>query len=366
MRIIVLCLSPSRGGLELYALDELIKLKSLGHDCHAVVAADGYLAESLKKDSIPYSVIKTGLNRLPLISASRLKNIARDFNADILHFHWGKDLYLAALAKSMLGNNITLVHSRHMNYTRNKNDFFHRWFYNKIDLLLVGTKVLQNLAIRYLPIDESRIKLLYLGAAKPGKKMANCQQFFNSSFEKRKLNLAVFGRIEEGKGQHIVIDAVKKLLSESYDISLTMIGYTMDNDYKKALEDTVTNNKLAGHIQFKGFVENAASTMCCFDVVVLSTHCETFGLVLVEAMRAGVAVIGTNDGGVPEIIEDRLSGLLAEPRDVESMSAAIDCYYKDEEFRNNLASAGKNRADRLFATENHYPLLEELLLASIH
>lgn len=362
MRIVILCLSPSRGGLELYALDELRQLTLRGHHCLAVVSKNSYLNEVLINEDIPATTLDVSFARLPIFSALKLKKIIEEFNADIVHFHWGKDLYLAALAKVMSGYKVKLVHSRHMNYTRDKKSLFHRWFYNKIDLLLVGTNLLLQLARKHLLLADEKIKCLYLGTPEPENKTENCALLFTQeNFAKRRLNIAIFGRIEEGKGQHIVIQAIYKMLAAGKDISLTMIGHAMQKSYQQDLEQSIRHTKANEFIRFKEFLADAASFMPCFDLVILSTHCETFGLVLIEAMRAGVAVVGTNAGGVPEIIEDNVSGLLVEPRSVKSMQAAIEKLYNNPDLRAAFAKAGKLRADKLFSNEVHYPKLEEHL-----
>lgn len=360
MRIVVLCLSPSRGGLELYALEEIRQLIKRGHDCMAVVSPNSYLAAELEKENIPFDTLSLSFKRLPLLAATKLKNILNIFNATTLHFHWGNDLYLAALSKSLRKNTLSLVHTRHMNLTRNKKDIFHKWFYNKIDLLLVGTKLLQNDARRFLVLPAEKIKLLYIGVRAPILENKNCNQFFKDEvFKSRKLNLAIFGRIEEGKGQHLVVEAMRDMLIDKKDISLTMVGHTMDESYKNMLiNDIKENNEF---IQFKEFVNNAADCMSCFDVIILSTHCETFGLVLVEAMRAGVAVIGTNAGGVPEIISNNESGLLAEPRNSKSMFACIDKLYSSPDLLRKLSIEGKVKADTIFSDTLHYENLEREL-----
>ena len=362
MRVIILCLSPSQGGLELYALEEIMQLTEQGHKCLAVVTENGYLDTVLTKKGIAHATLAIRFKSLPLLAALQLKRIAEEFQADILHFHWGNDLNLAAICKSMMVGKIQLIHSRHMNYTRSKKDIFHRWFYNKIDLLLVGTKVLQEQALKFLPIPARSVKLLYLGTSKVATNKDQCGSLFNAdAFTNRALNIAVFGRIEEGKGQHIIIDAVKKSLKEDKDISLTMIGHTMDVSYQLALENNIESNSLSGFIRFLDFLDNATSYMSCFDVVVLSTHCETFGLVLIEAMRAGVVVVGTNAGGVPEIIEDGISGYLVEPRNVNDMQGAINKLYSSPDIRKKMAAAGKMRADTIFSNDVHYPKLEAFL-----
>lgn len=364
MKIAVLCLSPSRGGLELYALEEIRQLSKRGHECLAIVSPDGYLHSTLEKENIPFTTLKLSFKRLPLISAVKLNLILKEFNADILHFHWGKDLYLAAITKLMCGNKFKLVHSRHMHYTRNKKDIFHRWYYKQLDLLITGTKLLQELAKKFLVVKSEKIRQLYIGVAESKSTLPNCHQFYSEAgFVKRKLNLAVFGRIEHGKGQHVLINAMMEMIGDGKDISLTMVGHTMDKDYKNNLQQVIKDNHLEEYIQFKPFVENATDCMTCFDAIVLTTYCEMFGLVLVEAMREGVTVVGTNAGGVPEIINHKNCGLLVEPGNAKSMQDNIELLYNDPVLLKHLALNGKQRADEMFSDELHYKQLEQMLLS---
>ena len=97
--------------------------------------------------------------------------------------------------------------------------------------------------------------------------------------------------------------------------------------------------------------------MLCFDAVVLATKCETFGLVLPEAMRAGVAVIGSKCGGIPEIIKHEKTGLLFESEDVSDLTKQLSKLVSDEEFCKKLAKAD---ADKRFSEEKHFERLLKL------
>jgi glycosyltransferase involved in cell wall biosynthesis len=84
-------------------------------------------------------------------------------------------------------------------------------------------------------------------------------------------------------------------------------------------------------------------------------------LVLVEAMRAGVAVIGTDAGGVSEIIEHEQSGLLFEPGNVEQLAAYLRRLVDSSDYKISMAQHGKARADELFAEQKHFDELEQIL-----
>jgi len=280
---------------------------------------------------------------------------------DILHIHWNKDLNLAVLGKVFASRNIKLVYSRHMDITRNKHDLFHRWFYQHVDLLLANSKLVTQNCQKFLPMDKDAIQLLYLGVAAPSTATPDCSLFFTDSFPHRRLNIACFGRIEPYKGQHILVEAINALVNEGLDVSASIIGHVMDSDYAEKLKANITSNKLSSHIQFQGFVEKPIELMRCFEIVVLTTYQETFGLVLAEAMRASVAVIGTDAGGVPDIIEHEKSGLLIQPGSSESLATAIKQLYDDPAKLDKLSTQGKVRADEHFSDDIHFNKLKSIL-----
>ena len=133
----------------------------------------------------------------------------------------------------------------------------------------------------------------------------------------------------------------------------------MDNKYFKKLQNEIHDNKLESNVFYLGFHNQPTSIMPCFNAVVLATKCETFGLVLPEAMRAGVAVVGSDCGGVPEIILHEKTGLLFESENVDDLASQLEKLVNDPAFCQKLASEGKMDADERFSEEKHFAKLIE-------
>ena len=89
------------------------------------------------------------------------------------------------------------------------------------------------------------------------------------------------------------------------------------------------------------------------DVLVLPSFSESFGLVLIEALACGKPVIGSDVGGIKEIITPEV-GLLINPNDPKTIASAIDKMILDDKFRNNLASNARNRAKDFSKVEIPY------------
>ncbi len=363
MKILVLCTSPGLGGLELYAEREYQYLQQAGHDVYFVVARTGRLAQRNRKRSIPAFYLPRQSKLFPLINALKLARYIDVKDIDIIHMHWGKELNLAGLAKWFSRRKPILFYTRHMGITRSKKDFVHRFFYRQVNRVLTISKQVEKEVHAFLPLGREQVTLLYLGVADKTVEQVDCSGL-PESIKKSQFKIALFGRIEYGKGQHILIDAMAQLVSKKLDVSASLVGQVMDNRYFDKLKQSVIKYKLDKHVSHLGFVDNAMAVMPCFDVVVLLTYCETFGLVLVEAMRAGVAVVGTDAGGVPEIIKHEKTGMLIPAGDAVALAKVLTELYFDKELKQRLARAGKNRADRKFNEQQHFNKLEQLLMAN--
>ncbi len=366
MKVIELCLSDGVGGLELYAVRTAVALKRLGHHCVAVVRPGTMLAQRMADEGVEVVPLANRSRLLPLPAARRLAAIIDAQEADVLHMHWGKDLFLAALAKRLAKRPVRLVYTRQMALTRPKKDWYHRFVYGEVDLYLTITALLQEQARRFLPLPPEQIQLLYYGVRAPEPMEAARRTEVRRQLgvpEGVGLAIGLVGRVEEKKGQHLLVEAVRRLREEGLSIHATLIGPAMDEGYAEGLRRRVDELNLGDAVAFHGPHKNPIDIIGAFDVAVLATEMETFGLVLIEAMRTGVCVIGTEAGGVPEIIDDGETGLMFPPNDAEALSERLFALYRDPAHRRTLASAGKAKADRLFSEEEHYRTLERLLVS---
>lgn len=356
MKIAQLCLSPALGGLELYVARYYQWLRDQGHDALIIARPGSRLAERVG-DVQPLRVRN---KHLPLPAALRLARLTEAEGIDVLHVHWKYDLPLAAWAKRLARRPLKLAHSRHMVMPHAKHDPYHRFLYRHLDAFIAVTGQIQKQAQAQLPLPPERIFQLYPGAVAPT--ACDCEPFWRETgIERRKLMVGLIGRIKHFKGQHVLVEAVAQLAARGLDVGAVIIGHAMEEAYLRDLQQRVARQGLQDRIHFPGFHPQPAAIMGCFDVVALTTLEETFGLVLIEAMRAGTAVVGTNAGGVPEIIEDGADGLLVPPDDADSLAAALQRLYHDSALRERLAATGKARADRQFAEETQFAELTQLL-----
>ncbi len=138
--------------------------------------------------------------------------------------------------------------------------------------------------------------------------------------------------------------------------------------WRQAIEILINQAKkldVADRIIFQDFVSKPQQLMQLCDCVTLASAQETFGLVLPEAMRSGVAVIGSNSGGVPEIIEHGKTGLLFDSGNADDLYLQIEKLYLNPVFKQSIAQQGKQSADERFNNDLHFEQLEKHLKSII-
>ena len=227
----------------------------------------------------------------------------------------------------------------------------------KIDIIIAVTNLVKEQIEKFIPKDISpKIVTSYIGANTP-KLLSNEEK--DSLKKSLHINdefiVCIVGRIEEAKGQHIVLEAVESLRKSGIKIKTLVVGHFMNENYFNNLKNSYPNDI------FTGFVSNPTDFMQISDCLVLATKKETFGLVLIEAMKCGICVLGSNSGGPLEIIDDEKNGLLFESMNSDSLCKKLSLIIKNEELRKNLALNGKLKADEFFDSKKQFEEIKNIL-----
>ena len=353
-KILAICTSPDIGGLELY-FTRMVNY----YDNNSIYTISRRDSEIQKRIYCPgLSISKINIFNI-LFYVFKISKYINQNNIEVIHVSWSKDILFSVLIKIFCRRDISLIYYRQMKITRYKNDFYHSIIFRYIDLVLVITEKLKNEAERFYPISNDKIKLLTYGISCPSKiDISHKSKYFKEINLKPDLfTIGLFSRVDEQKGQHLVIEAIKKIQPD--EIQLLSIGHVMNQDYKSRLDKLIAENDLKGYIKFIDFIENPMSIMPYVDLVILPTFEETFGLVLAEAMIMNVPVIGSNAGGVPEIIEDGKNGLLFEPKNSDDLCKKILQMKKDKILRTNLSKKAKAFADYKYNYDLHFEKIKK-------
>jgi glycosyltransferase involved in cell wall biosynthesis len=133
------------------------------------------------------------------------------------------------------------------------------------------------------------------------------------------------------------------------------------------LDKLVEQTGMGEQVRFLGWVDDVRSVLSSWDVFVMPSLEEGFPIAALDAMAAGLPVVATSVGGVPELIEDGKSGWLVPPRDAEALASRLRPLLTNAELRHSLGAAGYARVRDHFSTsqmvERFTQLYDELLRA---
>lgn len=364
LNILELCFSRSAGGLELYMANISRALLERGHNVTAMVHPDGFLAGRLQGTGVPLFPLRNHLDYLDLFAAVKLARLIRNKRIDILHLHQSKDLSTAILARKMAGRG-KILFTQQMESSRRKRDLFHRWVYRSLEGLIAITRRIELQAKRNTAIPAERVYQLYYGI--------DLRRYFPNKILReswrelygigpRETVIGTVGRLEPGKGQQYFLSAAAEVKKRLNNLRFIIIGGETvgQHGFLEQLQKLSRRLGLENDVIFTGFVENVHELLNVLDVVVLATKKETFGLSLIEAMAVGVAPIGTNAGGVPEIIEHNRNGLLVPPLDAETLAEAMFKLAGDPGKRRRMAQAARKTVEEKFNIQEHLLRLEKI------
>jgi glycosyltransferase involved in cell wall biosynthesis len=359
LNILELCFSDGCGGLEHYAHRSINWLRNHGHSVQVLVGRETPLAHWLEDDNTPYQCMPRPSRTFPIYTALRVARTIERHDVDVIHIHSSRDLILAVLAKLFSQHSTGLVYSVHLRPRDSKRDPVHRRVYGGVDLLVANSKcVLEDVKLN-LPVSGMRCEFLYpgVGDIRP----VDCQKRRRQlGLPGAKFTVALFGRIEHDKGQHVLVQAAKHLLEQGVDVCVFIAGPVMDGEYLDALQRDIAASGLRDCGLTAEYISNTMDSMQCVDAVVLPTYNEAFGLVLIEAMNAGAVVIGANVGGVPEIIHDGYNGLLFQPGDSQGLARHIKALAQNTQLQERLIANGKQTVRKKFLEKEHYRQLVQL------
>ncbi|HEV2520745.1 MAG TPA: glycosyltransferase family 4 protein [Candidatus Acidoferrales bacterium] len=163
--------------------------------------------------------------------------------------------------------------------------------------------------------------------------------------------LLTVGRLdasEKYKGADTLISALPGILKTKPDISLVLVG---DGDDQPRLERLARDLNVSAHTRFlHGLTPD--QLFACYancDVFALPSRGEGFGLVFLEAMAHARPVIGGAHGGIPEIVEDGVTGLLVQHGDVEQLAQALESLLENPVRASEMGAKGRDRVAKLFS-----------------
>jgi glycosyltransferase involved in cell wall biosynthesis len=173
--------------------------------------------------------------------------------------------------------------------------------------------------------------------------------------------VSLFGNIQQWKGQITLAEASVELRKTYNRIRCVLFGEIIEQDYAEEIKRLIRAKGLEDVFLFGGYKSDVVNWMNASDVIVhASVKPEPFGRVLIEAMTIGKPVIGAGIGAVPEIIENKVSGLLFQPGDHEELRDRIDFLLSHPDEAERLGKNAACRVREVFDAQQQISAIESL------
>src|SRR3989344_4270829 len=315
MKILYGITKSNFGGAQRYVFDLARAAQERGHDVSVLCGGDGLLAPKLKAENI---------NVITLDKLERDISITKEISS----FFQIMKLYWKLTARSFKLKAVFTSHGWAFNEPRPGWQKILIKFFTWITILCahkticVSEKTKKD--VERWPFVKNKLVVIYNGISK----------FDLAEREDKSFIVGTIAELHRIKGLDILLTAWSKFIRK-HPARLLIVG---EGEESKNLENMAHNLGISGSVNFKGFVDNARSLLSSFDIFCMPSRSEAMPYTLLEAGLAELPVIATPVGGIPEIIESGINGVLVPPEDSEALFSTLILLAEDDALRKRLGT----------------------------
>lgn len=342
------------GGAEVLVAD---MIRSLSDQFRCVVACldgVGEIGESLRADGVPLTV----LDRQPGIDwkcSRRLRHWSGKQEVSLWHVHQCTPMFQAMLARLPFGNTPLLLteHGRHHpDLPSRKRSICHKLLLRKRDRLVAVGAATRDALIRSEGLPPQRVEVVYNGV--------DLTPFRDQNFARRtsvreELGLAaddhvaiLVARLDKIKDHPTAIRTLHRVRESLSAAKLVIVG---DGPERGGIESLIDELGLSESVKLLGTRRDVPRLLQAADTFVMTSLSEGIPLTIIEAMAAGLPIVSTNVGCIPEMITDNETGLLHACGDIVGLADSILRLARDERLRTTMTAAARQRAFEMFSRE---------------
>jgi glycosyltransferase involved in cell wall biosynthesis len=349
------------GGAEKHLLDVLDGLNRTRFDVF-VALPEGDLARNLdtrgvRNERVPLRGV------WDLWALVRLFRCMRQEKPDVVHTHDPRASVFGRMAARWAGVPMILstVHTspvcrEHIGELRNR---MYMWADQRTArwnrYIVAVSEAVRRELIQGVGVDAEKVLTLH-----PGIRLDAFRRTYDggSLAPRASLNMGIVGRLEPEKGHELVLSAMPEILRRSSaPVTLYILG---EGSRRQALLDMVNAWDLSSHVVFLGYVKDVRSSLEQLDLVVSASTREGWGIALIEAMAMGLPVVAPRTGGIPEMIEDGVTGILFSPGDAHALAGAVVDLLKDRTRVRRMGAAARCAVKKRFDVDGTVKALEAI------
>ncbi|MDO9278970.1 MAG: glycosyltransferase family 4 protein [Polaromonas sp.] len=269
---------------------------------------------------LPYSSDEKGRLGSSLRMAARAIRSVRQWQPDIVHLHATFAGFVMRPLLALLPHPPKIIYCAHgWSFERRKVNGLVTYsmaaaerYLSRLCSAVVCVSLFEASRAQAIGIPRFKLKVVASGLADITRPPSTAAE---ALWPKGRIRVLFVGRLDHEKGVDVLLSAMKILGDKAYAI---IVGAAVVTGYKSAL-DQPDNVKYLGWLDR----EKIRPLYATADMLVIPSHYEAFGLSAVEAMRAGLPVIASRVGGLPEVVVDFVTGRMVEPGNPDQLAAAI-------------------------------------------
>jgi len=332
MRVLHTESSLNWGGQEFRTLLEHRYLNGNGHQSWIMCHVDSQLYKQSKKMN-DYSVIAIDLSkRWNIKSAIKILRFCRDHKINVINSHSSKDTFLCLLAYV---SGIPLIRSRQITNLV-KGSFSYKYLCSHV---IAAAERISDILVD-VGVKKEKVDVVGEGVDLTEYTSSVDSQYLREEFGIKETDSVIvnIGMIRKDKGQRFLLDAAKEIVKNDQRIKFFLIGEgTGNKELENELKGLVKDYNLQSNFIMVGYREDVAAFISLSDlVVVASTGTEAQSRVVPQAFATKRTVVTTNTGGLTELVDNNINGLVVPPEDAYALEVAIKEILNDEALKSRL------------------------------
>jgi glycosyltransferase involved in cell wall biosynthesis len=180
------------------------------------------------------------------------------------------------------------------------------------------------------------------------------------------LHILFVGILRESKGLLVLLEACGFLAARGVPLEMEIAGQFQSAEFEHQVKSQIAELGLERQIRFLGVVQGEAKweAYARANVLCLPTHyeAETFPTVLLEAMSFAVPVVASRWRGIPDIVDDGVTGFLVEPHDAQAVADRLEQLQADPQLRSRMGAAARTKFLEQFTTQRYWNRMEEVFV----
>lgn len=335
-------------------------MQKRGIPCSFVCQPQSKLEQYFQNHNLDYQAIPFG-GELDLIAGFRLSKFVRKHNFTILICHSAHSLSWGLIAKAFYPA-LKIIGVRRTEFPISKNILSRFKYCNAaLDRIVAISERVQKVLIEN-GVQQEKINIIYSGI--DNSKFSTLEREHNIrdkwNIPQECILIGMIAAFDNYKDYPTFLNAAALALKNRPDLYFLGVG---KGELQKSMQELAKELNIADKVIFTGFQQEIEKILKTLDIFVLASKKEGLGTSILEAMAAGIPVIGTASGGIPELIKDGENGLLVPPSNPEKLKDAILKLANSPELRIQLAERGKSEAqkfDKELMVSQYIRLLQEL------